>query len=45
MRKAKLIEFPQHGDEKGYLVVIEEKLDVPFEINEYFIFTEVSAMR
>ena len=36
MRKAKLIEFPQHGDEKGYLVVIEEKLDVPFEIKRVF---------
>jgi dTDP-4-dehydrorhamnose 3,5-epimerase-like enzyme len=36
MKKAKLIEFPQHGDEKGYLVVIEEKLDVPFEIKRVF---------
>lgn len=36
MNKARLIEFPEHGDEKGHLVVIEENIDVPFEIKRVF---------
>jgi len=36
MEKAKLIELIQHGDEKGYLVVIEENIDVPFTIKRVF---------
>ena len=31
-----LIQFPQHGDERGWLVVIEQNTDVPFEIKRLF---------
>ena len=30
------ISFPEHGDERGHLVVIEGKADIPFEIKRLF---------
>ena len=27
-----MLEFPQHGDERGHLVIVESMKDVPFEI-------------
>lgn len=33
---AYFIEFPEHGDERGNLVVIEGAKDVPFEIKRVF---------
>ena len=32
MNKVQMLEFPQHGDERGHLVVVEGMKDVPFEI-------------
>lgn len=32
----KLLEFPQKGDERGHLVIIEGNKDVPFEIKRAF---------
>jgi len=31
-----MLEFPQHGDERGHLVVIEGKSDIPFPIRRVF---------
>ena len=31
-----MMEFPQHGDERGHLVVVEGLKDVPFEIKRMF---------
>lgn len=31
-----MLEFPQHGDERGHLVVVEGLKDVPFEIKRMF---------
>ena len=31
-----MLEFPQHGDERGHLVVVEGLKDVPFEIKRRF---------
>lgn len=31
-----MLEFPQHGDERGYLVVVEGGKDIPFEIKRMF---------
>ena len=36
MNKVKMLEFPQHGDERGHLVVVEGKRDIPFEIKRMF---------
>ena len=39
MEKSKgvqMIEFPQHGDERGHLVIVESLKDVPFEIKRIF---------
>lgn len=36
MNKVKMLEFPQHGDKRGHLVVIEGNRDVPFEIKRAF---------
>lgn len=33
---AKLLEFPQLGDQRGHLVVVEGKLDIPFDIKRAF---------
>lgn len=36
MNKPYLIEFPQHGDQRGWLVVAEGNKDVPFDIKRIF---------
>lgn len=36
MNKVRLLEFPQHGDERGHLVVAEGNQDIPFEIKRVF---------
>lgn len=36
MNKVKMIDFPQHGDERGHLVIVEGGKDVPFEIKRAF---------
>ena len=38
MNKIQIIEFPQHGDERGHLVIIEGSRDIPFEIKRAFFF-------
>ncbi|MCI5957868.1 MAG: FdtA/QdtA family cupin domain-containing protein, partial [Clostridiales bacterium] len=32
----RMLEFPQHGDERGHLVVVEGLKDIPFEIKRIF---------
>lgn len=32
----RMLEFPQHGDDRGHLVVVEGMKDVPFEIKRMF---------
>lgn len=34
--KVKMIEFPQHGDERGHLVIVEGGKDIPFDIKRAF---------
>ena len=34
--KVKLFEFPQKGDERGHLVVVEGEKEIPFEIKRIF---------
>ena len=36
MNKVKMPEFPQRGDERGHLVIVEGGIDVPFEIKRAF---------
>ena len=36
MNKVKMLEFPQHGDERGNLVVAEGEKDIPFDIKRVF---------
>ena len=36
MNKVKMLDFPQKGDERGHLVIVEGELDVPFEIKRVF---------
>lgn len=36
MKEVKMIEFPQHGDERGHLVIVEGMQDIPFEIKRIF---------
>lgn len=31
-----MLEFPQHGDDRGHLVVVEGLKDIPFEIRRIF---------
>ena len=31
-----MLEFPQHGDDRGHLVVVEGIKDIPFEIKRIF---------
>lgn len=31
-----MLEFPQHGDERGQLVIVEGMSDIPFEIKRIF---------
>ena len=34
--EVKMLEFPQHGDERGHLVIVEGGIDIPFEIKRAF---------
>lgn len=34
--KVRLLEFPEKGDERGYLVIVEGLKDIPFEIKRIF---------
>lgn len=36
MNKVQMLEFPQKGDERGHLVVVEGEKDVPFVIKRAF---------
>ena len=36
MNKVKMLEFPQLGDERGHLVIVEGGVDIPFEIKRAF---------
>lgn len=36
INKVQMLEFPQHGDERGHLVICEGMADVPFEIKRVF---------
>lgn len=36
MNKVQMLEFQQRGDERGHLVVVEGKSDIPFEIKRVF---------
>lgn len=36
INKVQMLEFPQHGDERGHLVVVEGISDIPFEIKRIF---------
>ena len=33
---AHMLEFPQHGDERGHLVIVEGQKDIPFDIKRIF---------
>ena len=33
---AQMLEFPQHGDDRGHLVIVEGQNDIPFEIKRIF---------
>ncbi len=32
----RMLEFPQHGDERGHLVIVEGAKDVPFDVKRVF---------
>lgn len=36
MNQVKMVEFPQQGDERGHLVIVEGNQDIPFEIKRVF---------
>ncbi|MEG2020575.1 MAG: FdtA/QdtA family cupin domain-containing protein [Oscillospiraceae bacterium] len=36
MSEVKMLEFPQRGDERGHLVIVEGMQDVPFDIKRIF---------
>lgn len=36
IQDVKMLEFPQKGDERGYLVIVEGMKDIPFEIKRIF---------
>ena len=36
INKVSMLEFPQYGDERGHLVVVEGNKDIPFEIKRMF---------
>lgn len=36
MNKVQMLDFPQRGDERGHLVIVEGGEDVPFEIRRAF---------
>lgn len=42
----KIIQFQQHGDERGQLVAIEEEIDIPFKIKRvYFMYETGEGVR
>ena len=38
---AHMLEFPQHGDERGHLVIVEGQKDIPFDIRRIYYITKV----
>ena len=36
MNKVRMLDFPQYGDERGHLVIVEGNKDIPFEIKRAF---------
>lgn len=36
MNKVQMLEFPQRGDERGHLVIVEGNKDIPFDIKRAF---------
>lgn len=36
MESVHMVEFPQKGDERGHLVIVEGNIDIPFEIKRIF---------
>ena len=36
MNDVRMLEFPQRGDERGHLVIVEGNQDIPFEIKRAF---------
>lgn len=36
MNQVKMLDFPQKGDERGHLVIIEGSQDIPFDIKRAF---------
>lgn len=36
MNEVRMLEFPQRGDERGHLVIVEGMKDIPFEIQRVF---------
>ena len=36
MNKVQMLEFPQRGDERGHLVIVEGGIDIPFNISRAF---------
>lgn len=36
MNQVKMLDFPQRGDERGHLVIIEGNQDIPFDIKRAF---------
>ncbi len=36
MNKVKMLEFPQKGDDRGHLVIVEGNQDIPFDIKRVF---------
>ena len=36
MNQVRMIDFPEHGDERGHLVIVEGGQNIPFEIRRAF---------
>ena len=36
IERTKMLEFDQKGDDRGHLVIVESKIDIPFEIKRIF---------
>lgn len=36
MNKVQMLEFPQRGDDRGHLVIVEGNKDIPFDIKRVF---------
>ena len=36
MNRVQMLDFPQHGDARGHLVIVEGTKDIPFEIKRAF---------